>query len=123
VTFHGYVSEDEKRSMLNRAEVFAFASEQEGFGVVMLEAMAAGLPVVARRLPVYEEFFQYGRNGYLVDEDNPEAFAECIASLLDDAAEREYIRDNNLRDSKEYSWERITSRIEDVFWEVSRESR
>jgi glycosyltransferase involved in cell wall biosynthesis len=71
----------------NRAEVFCLPSVQEGFGIVFLEAMAAGKPIVAARAAAVPEVV---RNGILVEPENAEALAEALVRLY---------RDPDLRDS------------------------
>ena len=62
----------------NRAQVFCLPSVQEGFGIVFLEAMAAGKPIVAARAAAVPEVV---RNGILVEPDSPEALAEAMVRL------------------------------------------
>lgn len=112
VSIHGFVDEERKIELLNRAEVFVFASTQEGFGIVLLEAMAAGLPVVAKWLPVYEDFFVDPENGRLLRDDSIAAFADEIEALLDAPAERADIRANNRKTAARYSWDAATDRTE-----------
>lgn len=68
--------------LLAAADVFAFASETEGFGLVVLEAMAARLPVAAFRLPAFEEFVDDGRTGHLVPLGDVDALAAAVRRLL-----------------------------------------
>lgn len=68
VSFAGYV--DDPAPYYAAADIFVFASHAEGFGNVLLEAMAHGLPVVSRRLPgVTDAFIEDGRTGFLFDTD------------------------------------------------------
>lgn len=69
-------------SFLHSLDVFAFASRSEGFGQVLIEAMAAGKPVVASRIPPLTEIVVDQEIGLLVDPDKPQAFAEAIVWLL-----------------------------------------
>jgi glycosyltransferase involved in cell wall biosynthesis len=69
-------------------DVFALASHSEGFGQVVIEAMAAGKPVVASRIPPLTEIVVDGETGRLVERRNPNAFAEALAYLLMDPLER-----------------------------------
>ncbi|WP_049998613.1 glycosyltransferase family 4 protein [Halococcus sediminicola] len=116
VTVHGFVDEERKIELLNRAELFVFASTQEGFGIVLLEAMAAGLPVVAKRLPVYEDFFVDGENGYLIQDDGSgtDEFADAIQQLLDAPAIEEETKARNMRTAEHYSWNAVTDQTEAV---------
>ncbi len=69
-------------SFLHCLDVFAFASSSEGFGQVVIEAMAAGKPVVASRIPPLTEIITNGETGVLVELNNAEAFANAIISLI-----------------------------------------
>jgi glycosyltransferase involved in cell wall biosynthesis len=62
--------------------VFAFASNSEGFGQVIIEAMAGERPVVASRIPPLTEIVVDGATGLLVEPDNPQAFAQALTWLL-----------------------------------------
>lgn len=103
VTFHGFVSHEEKVRLLNQAELFVFASKQEGFGLALLEAMAAGLPVVARKLPVYEEFFEDGQHGRLLEPFQTK-FPEVVEDLLLNEAERVAMRNQNHATAEQFDW-------------------
>lgn len=70
-------------AFLHDLDVFAFASRSEGFGQVLLEAMAAGAPVVASRIAPFDEIVVDGDTGVLVEAGAPRAFATAILRLLD----------------------------------------
>ena len=76
-------------SFLNALDVFAFASSSEGFGQVLVEAMAAGKPVVASRIPPLTEIAVDGDTGLLVERGDPKALAGAIIRVLKDPIERE----------------------------------
>lgn len=76
-------------SFLNALDVFAFASSSEGFGQVVVEAMAAEKPVVASKIPPLTEIVVDHETGLLVESGNPQAFADAIISLLKDPIERQ----------------------------------
>ena len=67
-----------------RADVFALSSRYEGFGNVLIEAMACGVPVVATRSPGTQEIVTPGADGLLVDTHAPEAFASALALVIGD---------------------------------------
>lgn len=80
--------------LLGAADVFAFASETEGFGLCVLEAMAASLPVVAMRCAALEEFMAEGSTGDLVPQGDVPALAAALdALLLDPRRGRRYGKD------------------------------
>lgn len=76
-------------SFLNALDVFAFASSSEGFGQVLVEAMAAGKPVVASRISPLTEIAVDGDTGLLVERGNPRAFADALIQLIKDPLKRE----------------------------------
>lgn len=72
--------------ILSLADVFVFTSESEGFGLAVLEAMAASRPAVAFRLPAIEEFATDGESAMLVERGDVESFADAVLKVLDDPA-------------------------------------
>ncbi|MGH7908674.1 MAG: glycosyltransferase [Thermodesulfobacteriota bacterium] len=74
--------------LLQVADVFVFPSRREGFGCALLEAMAAGRPCVASRIPTLQEVMGTDGAGVLVPPGRPDLFAEAILSLLEDPARR-----------------------------------
>lgn len=82
VTFSGYQSDVGR--MLSVMDTFALASEAESFGLVLVEAMFAGLPVVATRSFGIPSIVLDPETGYLVPVGEPRAFAEALARLIDD---------------------------------------
>jgi glycosyltransferase involved in cell wall biosynthesis len=69
-------------AFLRSLDVFALASHSEGFGQVIIEAMAAGKPVIASKIPPLTEIILDGDTGLLVEPQNPKAFAHAIGWLL-----------------------------------------
>jgi glycosyltransferase involved in cell wall biosynthesis len=78
----------EPRDWLARADVFAHTSRWEGFGIVLLEAMLSGLPVVATSVSAIPEIVVDGATGLLVEPGNAEAVARALAELLSNPARR-----------------------------------
>jgi glycosyltransferase involved in cell wall biosynthesis len=76
------------RALLDAADVFVLPSRHEGMPLALLEAMDAGLPVVATRVPGCTEVVVDGVTGLLVPPGNPPALAAAIARLLADPALR-----------------------------------
>jgi glycosyltransferase involved in cell wall biosynthesis len=74
--------ESDVPAFLHTLDVFALASRSEGFGQVLIEAMAAGKPVVASRIAPLSEIVVDGDTGLLVEPENPKALAEAIVWLL-----------------------------------------
>jgi len=89
IEFTGRTINAEVLDLLKRSKVFFHASSREGFPVVMVEAMACGLPVVAYRIPGVVDVIDDGVTGVLVAEHDTAAHADACRDLLDDAAARE----------------------------------
>ena len=84
--FHGYVQGDEKRRLLSSCDVFVMPSYSEGFPYALLEAMAAGLAVVASPVGAIVEMVEDGINGFLVPPKRADMLAERIIALVQDNA-------------------------------------
>jgi len=85
VTWLGDISRPSLAEEYNRAHVFCVTSIQEGFGIVLLEAMAAGKPIVASRAAAIPEVVPHG---LLVEPENPEALAAAILDLYESEERR-----------------------------------
>jgi glycosyltransferase involved in cell wall biosynthesis len=68
-------------ALLCRCHISLFVSASEGLGLVIPEAMAAGLPIITWGLPVFKELIQDGQTGIIVNQDTPECFAEALIKL------------------------------------------
>lgn len=84
VEFVGWV--DSVAEFLNRADVFVLPSREEPFGIVLLEAMAAGLPIVSTRTDGASEIFS-DESAYLVDVDDAPALAKAMGAALTERTE------------------------------------
>lgn len=89
LTFPGVVDRDEKRRLMSGADIFCFTSlVPEGQPLVILEAMAAGLPVVAFDWPGIADTVLEGETGVLLEDRSSDAVADALRVLVEDAAER-----------------------------------
>jgi glycosyltransferase involved in cell wall biosynthesis len=101
VVFHG--SRTDPVPFYRDAGLFVLPSRWEGFGLVVVEAMAAGVPVFASRVDGIAEILEDGKTGVLCNVRDPESAARKLQSLLEDAPFRERIRRAARNASKRYS--------------------
>jgi len=96
------------------------ATGGESFGIVLLEAMAAGAPIVCSDIHGYKGVVRRGREGLLVPPRQPKPLASAIATLLNDDTKRAAMGEAGLRRAEEFSWPRITERVEAYYGFVIR---
>ena len=100
-------SDQEVRAWYQRASIFCLPSIQEGFGIVFLEAMASGLPVVSTTATAIPEVVPHGQAGLLVPPRDPPALAAAMLSLLGDASLQERCRRFGRQHACGFHWDRV----------------
>ena len=121
VEFLGRVSDDEKAQLYKTADVFASpATGGESFGIVLLEAMAAGTPIVASDIHGYKGVVRRGREGLLVPPRQPRELAIAIDRLVGDPVLREQMGAAGQIRAEEFSWPRVTAKVDDYYGFVIR---
>ncbi len=117
VTFAGYKRRGEKAQLLLNSDLFVFPTYYgEGCPVALLEAMAAGLPVITHGAGGIPDLFTDGKNGILLNEVTPALIEQAIDRLLGDETLRKEIGERN----RKYAWEHfeagvVTLAVEDVY--------
>ena len=101
-----------------RADVFALTSSYEGFGNVLIEAMACGTPVVATASPGTKEIIRHGDNGLLVDHD-ARSIADAIRTLIASAATRDAMVSNARAGIAHYALPNVAARYDRLFEELT----
>jgi len=115
----GYVDEEPLRELYQNCLAFVFPSLVEGFGLVLLEAMAHGAPVVAMRTGVIPEVV--GDAGILVDPDDSDALRLAMEELSADGALREDLQNRGYEHLKRFSWNEAANRTLTVLEQAARE--
>lgn len=101
------------------ADVVVMPSLYESFGMVALEAMACGTPVVASDVGGLSFLVRDGETGFLVPECEPRALADCLGQLLRDAGLRARLGKRGIEIARQYAWAKIADRIEEVYQSLS----
>ena len=121
VEFLGRVSDEERDALFKTADVYISpATGRESFGIVLLEAMAAGTPIVCSDIHGYKGVVRRGREGLLVPPKKPKAIAAAVARLLSDDELRATMGANGIARAQEFSWERVTAKVDDYYGFVIR---
>ena len=110
--FEGFVAHERLPALLAHADLLVLPSLYEELGTVPLEAMQAGLPIVASETGGVPEVIEDGVNGMLVPPGDPEALARAIDRLL---ADRNLARRLSAGTGKDYDWEVLAERVLRVY--------
>jgi glycosyltransferase involved in cell wall biosynthesis len=103
-------------SLYRLSTVLAFPSDDEGFGLPILEAMARGLPVVASNSGAVPEVA--GDAAHLIDERDADYWAHALAVIIDDPARQCEMADRGQQRAQSFSWESTAKQTADVYREV-----
>lgn len=122
VKFPGFVRGDAKRHALQQAALLVLPSYAEGMPVAVLEAMAAGLPVVTTPVGGVPDFFTDGVNGLLVPPGDVAALAAALVRLLDDPTQRAAMGHHNRQQAlAQFDAPPYVERLLEVYKEISRQ--
>ncbi len=113
--FVGYLTGKELGSAFASADAFIFPSRTETLGLVLLEAMAAGCPVVAARSGGIPDIVTDGVNGYLFDPTDEEGAIAATQRLLNQQQERETLRQNARAEAERWSWAAATRQLQNYY--------
>lgn len=119
VIFAGYASPEDLPRYYRSVDVYCSpATGNESFGIVLLEAMACGTPVVASDIDGYRWVVTPGREGLLVPPRSPRHLAAAIVELAADPARRKQMGERGREAAQKYAWPRVVDRIEGVYRQV-----
>ncbi len=119
VTFLGKRSQDSLPYYYSAADVVIMPSHYESFGMVALESMACGTPVIASHVGGLIHLVEDGVTGYHVPVEDPVALSNRIAGLLSDKALRYRMGHDAFAFAKKYSWENIVDRVLSLYKELA----
>jgi glycosyltransferase involved in cell wall biosynthesis len=118
VDFVGKVPHERIPEYLCEADIFVLPSVSEGFGIVILEAMSCGLPIVATRVGGVPDIIEEGVNGCLVESGDFQEMAKKILFLLDNRLLTDQISKNNRIKVQVYAWKNVVDRLERIYREI-----
>ena len=121
VRFLGFISDWELADLMVAADVLVVPSVYEPFGIVALEGMAAGTPVVATNIGGLSEIIEHDKTGVLVYPRNPESIAWGVNRVLSDHKYADWlVRNARKKVLEAYSWEEIAKRTVEVYESASK---
>lgn len=117
--FLGRIVRTEIPAFYKSIDIFVAPSRGgESFGIILLEAMASGVPVIASDIPGYREVIKDGFNGVLFENENSEYLSRRLINIIKDDAIRNRIVENGLNFARKHDWNIIATRVEEVYLEV-----
>jgi len=119
VRFLGFVPDDELPGLYSSVDLFVLPSEYEGFGIVYLEAMACGTPVLGTDVGGVPTAVDDGETGYLVGKDDVGGLATRMATLLEDDAAYEQTAMKAREWAEKHAWSEIAERVGQIYREAS----
>ncbi len=117
-SFLGFVEEESLRKFYASSKIFVFPSEIEGFGQVILEALASGIPVICANKPPMSKVIENGGKTFFLN--NPQDLSKKIIELLNDKEERLTLSRNALMVAKKYQWKQIANKYISFIKEIKR---
>lgn len=121
VEFLGRVPEAQKAQLFKTADIYVSpATGRESFGIVLLEAMSAGAPIICSDIHGYRGVVRRERDGILVEPGNADALATSIRRLIDDPALRAQLSRAGEERAQLFTWERVGQAVEEYYGFVIR---
>ena len=118
VIFHGVVGHDKVIEYYRNSDIFCFPSEEESFGLVLVEAMAAGLPVISSNSGAIPEVVEEGKTGILVQPGKADKFADAVEFLLNHPDKMRQMGLQGIQRVREnFTWDKAARRLEQIYFE------
>jgi glycosyltransferase involved in cell wall biosynthesis len=114
ISILGFLEPKRNLEVLNSTDLLVFPSKREAFGIVLLEAMALGKPIVTTKMGGIPEVVKDKRNGIFVKRD-PRAIAEAVVYLFKNKKVYEEMSLNNLNDAEKFDWKKIVNKYVEVY--------
>lgn len=123
IHFLGQVDDQEKLEVLQMSDIYVSTSQHEGFGIVYLEAMAAGLPVVCYDYGGQTDFLSSGSTGYVVKLNDEQSFKDACESLVEQPEIRQQMGKHNLTAVESFYIDNCAGQYEKLYEQVIEDHR
>jgi len=123
VIFLGSIPHDRLPSLYARAKLLIFTTEKEPFGMVPVEALACGTPVIASNSGGVQETVQHGVNGLLLDPMTPRSLSEGIDHLLENTETYDFLRQNTRKSVERFCWDHHVQQFREILDQIIQERR
>ena len=120
VIFTGNIPHDSISDYYNAADVFLFASFTDTQGIVIIEAMACGLPVVALEDDAFSDMVSDGKNCFLIKKESEKVFAQKVLQLLEDGEMYQNFSELAVRSAAEFSKENAAKKLVGIYQSLKR---
>lgn len=117
-TFHFGLPDERVAELYNEIPIYVNTSNNEGFGLPMLEAMACGSVVVCTNSGGNMDFCKDGYNSLVIKDRDPKALADRIVRLLENKKLMEKLRTNALETAKQFTWDQSINKLEEVYGQL-----
>ena len=118
IRFHGLKTGTDKLDFYHRADLFVLPSRSESFGIVNLEAMASGLPVISTRTGAVPEYIISGEHGLLIEPGDSAALAHALHRLIEDEPLRTRLGAAGQRQAERYDWRVVGRALERLYDDI-----
>ena len=123
VVFTGYTTYEDLPRYYKTADIFCSpATDRESFGIVLLEAMATGKPIIATNIEGYASVLTDGEEGLLVPPKDAKELARALITLMSDKSLRQRMGDQGLATAQEYNWEKVARMVLDYYLRILSET-
>ena len=120
IKFVGRKDDKELLNYYKRSDIFVLPSEREGMPLVLLEAMAMGLPIVATNVTGTRDVVKNGKNGYLVPLGNVESFRSALLKITSNKSTYKNLSQTSRKMADKYSWEKISAQFEKLYTKLAK---
>lgn len=118
VVFFGSATPEQKNDLMGNALFVCMPSRYEGWGIVAIEAGAAGKAVIGTNIPGLADAIRPNETGLLVPSENPQSLAQAMKQLLDDSTLRQNLGKAGRKWADQFTWDRIAAEQERVYLKV-----